>query len=207
MQWPRFPATTSHEFWWCRWRQQHLTCPPTSYKHWENRNYCRTQGSDVDNTHTSAMCGKPGPLHNPNASRTNIMGGSVAGMHKTILPSVCGRTPPNCGPQQQQLLQQRLPIAYYTSEGMAWQQPTTPAQFGGMPPASSTYRQRTTMAVPVYQPRQEMINFVGQYPPSARNMPMIQMSQQLMAVPMMMNYYAPNQPQPAAGVLLTSRGR
>jgi hypothetical protein len=47
-------------------------------------------------------CGIPGPTHNPNASRTNIMGGLVAEMHKTILPSASGRTfPPSCHPQQQ----------------------------------------------------------------------------------------------------------
>jgi hypothetical protein len=37
-----------------------------------------------------------------------------------------------------------------------------------------------------------MIN-VGSYPPSAGNVLMMQMGQQPMAVPMIMNYYAPNQ--------------
>ncbi len=97
-------------------------------------------------------------------------------------------------PQQQQLLQQHPPIAYYPTEGTAWQQPTPPAQFGGMPPASGTYRQQTTMATPVFQPDQGILNFVGQYPPSARNMPIVQMGQQPTAASMMMNYYAPNQP-------------
>jgi hypothetical protein len=110
-------------------------------------------------------------------------------MHKTILPSACGPTPPNHRPQQQQLPQQYLPIAYFPPGNTAWQQPTPLAQFGRMPPASGTYRQQTTMAMPVYQPGQGMMMFVGQYPQSAK----MQMGIQPMAVPMMMNYYAPNQ--------------
>jgi hypothetical protein len=85
------------------------------------------------------------------------MGGSVAGMHKTIMPLTCGHTPPNHCPQQQQLLQQHRPIANYPPGGTAWQQPTPPAQFNRMPPASSTYRQQTTMAMPVYHPGQGMM--------------------------------------------------
>jgi hypothetical protein len=73
---------------------QQPTCPPTPYKRWENWNYCHTHGGDVDDTHTSASCRNRGPTHNPNATRANIMGRSIAGMHKTILPSACGRTPP-----------------------------------------------------------------------------------------------------------------
>jgi hypothetical protein len=61
-----------------------------------------------------------------------------------------------------------------------------------MPPASGTYCQQTTMAMLVYQPGQGMMMNVGQYPPSAGNVPMMQMGQQPMAAPMM-NYYAPNQ--------------
>jgi hypothetical protein len=133
-------------------------------------------------------------MHNPNTSHTNIMGRLIAGMHKAILPSACGRTPPNhCPQQQQQLPQQWLPITYYPPGGTVWQQPTPPAQFGRMPLASGSYRQQTTMAMPVYQPGQGMMMNVGQYPPSARNMPLMQMGQQPMAMPMMMNYYAPNQ--------------
>jgi hypothetical protein len=79
--------------------QQQNICPPNPYKCWENWNYCHSLGGDVDNNHTSATCSKPDPMHNPNASRTNIMGGSVAGMHKTILPSASSHTPPNRCPQ------------------------------------------------------------------------------------------------------------
>jgi hypothetical protein len=61
--------------------QQQNICPPNPNKRWENWNYCSSHGGDIDNNHTSAMCGKPGTMHNPNATRTNIMGGSVSGMH------------------------------------------------------------------------------------------------------------------------------
>jgi hypothetical protein len=44
-----------------------------------------------------------------------------------------------------------------------------------MPPASNTYRQQTTMAMPIYQLGQGMIMNVGQYPPSAGNVLMMQM--------------------------------
>jgi hypothetical protein len=79
--------------------QQQAIRPPTPYKRWENWNYCHSHGGDIDDNHTSASCGKPGPTNNPNASRTNIMGGLVARMHKTILPLACPHTPPNCCPQ------------------------------------------------------------------------------------------------------------
>ncbi len=161
--------------------QQQALHPPTPYKCWEDWNYCHTYGSDVDDTHTSAMCGKPGPMHNPNAGRANIMGGLVAEMHKTILPSAFGHTSPNCCPQQ------RPPLAYSLPGGTAWQQPTPPVQFGRMPLASGIYLLQTTMSMWVYQPDQGMMMNVGQYPPSARNMPMMLMGQQPMAAPMMMN--------------------
>ncbi len=67
---------------------------PTPYKYWENRNYCHTHGGNVDDAHMSATCGNRGLTHNPNASHANIMGGSIAGMHKTILPLARGHTPP-----------------------------------------------------------------------------------------------------------------
>jgi hypothetical protein len=187
--------------------QQKALCPPTPYKHWEDCNYCHTHGGDVDDTHTSATCGKPGPTNNPNASCTNIMGGSVAGMHKTTLPSACGCTPPNHCPKQQQLLQPPPLITYYPPGGMVWQQSTPPAQCGVMPPANGAYHQQTTMVMLVYQPSQGMMMNVNQYPRSAGNVPMLQMGQQTMAAPMMMNYYAPNQqPSQQPGLILTSRG-
>jgi hypothetical protein len=173
--------------------QQQNICPPNPYKRWENGNYCHTHGGDVDDNHTSATCGKPGPMHNPNASGTNIMGRSVTGMHKTILPLASSCTPPNRRPQQQQLQQQHPSIVYYPPGNMAWKQPTPPAQFSGMTPASGPYRQQMTMAMPVYQPDQGMMMNVGQYLPSAGNVPMMQMGQQPTGVSMMINYFAPDQ--------------
>jgi hypothetical protein len=172
--------------------QQQNISPPNPYKRWENCNCGHTHGGDVDNNHTSAMCGKPGPMHNPNATRTNITGRSVAGMHKTILPSTSGHTPSNHRPQQQQRPQQCPPNAYYPPGDTAWQQPTPPTQYGGRPQAS-TYCQQTPMTMPVYQPGQGMMMNVGQYPQGTGNMPMIQMGQQPMAAPVLMNHYAPNQ--------------
>jgi hypothetical protein len=152
--------------------------PPTPYKRWENWNYCSTHGGDVDDTHTSMTCGNRGPTHNPNATRANIMGGSTAGMHKTILPSACGRTPPPPRrPQQQQRPQQLPQVAYYPMQGM-----TQPG------------RVRATMPMPAQMP---MMNFVGQqYPPNTANTQMMQQPAQ-QAMPMMAPYYASNQ-QPTA---------
>jgi hypothetical protein len=173
--------------------QQQSLCPPTPYKRWENRNYCHTHGGDVDNAHTSAACGKPGPTHNPNTNCANIMGRLVAEMHNTILPSACGRTPPNCCPQQQQQHPQQCTlIAYFPSGGTAWQQPTLPAQFSGMPPTSCTYHQQTTMAMPVYQPLPSKCQKCANADGGAND------DEPLCPQPAA---------QPAALVLLTSRGR
>ena len=62
-----------------------------------------------------------------------------------------------------------------------------------MPQAYGTFRQQTTMAMPVYQPGQGMMMNIGQYPQSAGNVLMMQMGHQPTAVPMLMNHYAPNQ--------------
>jgi hypothetical protein len=43
----------------------------------------------------------PVQTRNPQATRTNTMGGLLAGMHKTILPSALGRAPPvACAPMK-----------------------------------------------------------------------------------------------------------
>ncbi len=112
--------------------QQQVIHPSTPSKRWKNWNYWHSHGGDIDDNHTSATCGKSGPMHNPNASLTNITGRLVPGMHKTILPLASGCTPPNCCPQQQQRSQQCPPITYYPPGGTAWQQPTPPVQYGGM---------------------------------------------------------------------------
>jgi hypothetical protein len=55
-----------------------------------------------------------------------------------------------------------------------------------------TYRQQMNMAMAVYQPDQGMMMNVRQYLQGTRNMPMMQMGQQPMAAPMLMNHYASN---------------
>jgi hypothetical protein len=97
---------------------------PTHYKRYENRNYCHMHGGDVKDGHTSATCNRRGSVHNPNATRANMMGGLPVGMHKTILPSATGCTP---SPHRLQQQQQRPPVSYYLTQN-TWQQP--PAQFG-----------------------------------------------------------------------------
>ncbi len=76
--------------------------PPNPFKRFENWNYCHTHGGDVNNNHTSGTCQKLGPLHNPSATQSNIMGGTTAGLHKAILSSISGHAPPP-------LRQQRAP--------------------------------------------------------------------------------------------------
>ena len=69
--------------------------PPTNpVKRFENWNYCHTHGFDVDDNYTSQTCTHPGNCHNYAATRNNTMLGSIAGAHKTILPSAVGRQPP-----------------------------------------------------------------------------------------------------------------
>ena len=83
------------------YRQQHVPSgppatqitPPNPYKRFENMNYCYTHGGDVDDFHTSATCTRPGQYHKWHATRDNPMDGSIAGMHKTIMPSASGRRP------------------------------------------------------------------------------------------------------------------
>jgi hypothetical protein len=72
--------------------------PPTPIKHFDNWYYCSMHGGDVDNNHTSATCARPGENHQRAATRTNTMGGSMCGMHKTILPSAVGRQAAPTGP-------------------------------------------------------------------------------------------------------------
>ncbi len=93
--------------------------PPTPFKCFENWNYCHTHGGDVNNNHISGTCQKPGPLHNPSVMQSNTMGGMMASLHKTILPSVSGRSPP---PPRQQ----RAPAP------AMWQQPLPPVTFTPM---------------------------------------------------------------------------
>ncbi len=75
--------------------------PPSPIKCFENWNYCSTHGGNVDNYHTSAARSRPGENHQRTATRTNTMGSSMHGMHKTVLHSAAGR-----------LLNFRLPYKY-----------------------------------------------------------------------------------------------
>jgi hypothetical protein len=95
---------------------KHPLQPPTPFKMFVNWNDCYTHGRDVNNTHTGMTCRHPGPLHNPNATRTNTMGGNMAGLHRMILPSTSGRVPP---------APHRPPAPTLTM----WQQPLPPTNF------------------------------------------------------------------------------
>jgi hypothetical protein len=106
-------------------------------------------------------------MHNPNTTRNNTMGGSSAGLHKTILPSAASRTAPNLRPQAQQQQQQRPPVLYFMMQAPAWQQAAPPIRHGGMPPTGYNGGQRLIM--PNHH-GPNMMNFVDQYPPAASAM-------------------------------------
>jgi hypothetical protein len=89
---------------------------PTPHKRFKNWDYCPSHGGNVDNRHTSRMCIEPGPTHNPNVTRTNMMNGLPAGRHKTSLPLTSGHAP-------HVLCQQRAPVP------ASWQQPPSPVNF------------------------------------------------------------------------------
>jgi hypothetical protein len=144
--------------------------PPTPYKQYENWHYCHTHSADVDDTHTSTMCARLCPRHNPNATCNNTMGGSSAGLHKTILPLAAGRTAPNLHPQAQQQQQQCPPVSYLPMQAVqapAWQQAAPAVGHGGMPPTGYNGGQRLIM--PNHH-GPTMMNFIGQYPPAASAM-------------------------------------
>ena len=162
---------------------------PTPFKRYENWDYCFLHRGNVE--HTSDTCPKPRPAHNRHATRANMMGRLVAGMHKSILPLAAGRTgpPTTCHPQQQQ---PTYPPFHRPPSHMSTQGPAPPpAYYTGMPPAGGAYRQRTTMAFPAQAPGQ-VINFVGQYPPGAGTIPMMPQHIQ-QASQMTTPYVAPNQ--------------
>ena len=120
---------------------QQSTTPPTSFKRFENWNYCHTHGGDIAIAHTSQTCHWPGPNHNCTETRSNTQGGLPAGLHKMILPSAAGRAPP---PQQQQ----RSP---------------TQAMWPQLPPPDTYPAAMTTMRpmMPA-EPYQQAIHHVGQ---------------------------------------------
>jgi hypothetical protein len=91
----------------------------------------------VDNYHTSATCSRPGENHQRTATRTNTMGGSMRGMHKTILPSAAGRQAPTPRPPPP-------PINYTPTYFQAWNNgprlPMTPGSWGFGPHAAAYQR-------------------------------------------------------------------
>ncbi len=64
----------------------------------QNWHYCHMHGGNVEDNHTSATCACPGKHHQRAATHANTMGGNTRGMHKTILPSAVGCTPPTPRP-------------------------------------------------------------------------------------------------------------
>jgi hypothetical protein len=135
---------------------------PMPYKRFKNWHYCHTHRGNVNDTHMSATCPKPSPLHNWQASCTNMMGGSTAGMHKTILPSAAGHAP----------LVARAPQIQRPPTLVAWQPPLPPVNFMQLMAAMHPL-------VPyqaIYHMGQQPTNVAPPLPPSAGAM---------------MHYYAP----------------
>jgi hypothetical protein len=94
---------------------------PTPYKCFKNWNYCHTHGGNIDNGHTNRRCAKLGLAHNQNATRTNVMNGLPAGLHKTTLslPLASGCTP-------------HIPCQQRAPTPASWQQPPPPVNFTNM---------------------------------------------------------------------------
>jgi uncharacterized membrane protein YgcG len=141
----------------------------TPYKRFENWNYCHTHGGDVDNNHMSQTCSRPGPAHNWQASRQNIMAGLTSGMHKTILPSVSGRPLPT--PRA---------LAQPTVRPPAWQPSPPPINFTG--PMATAMRPPTAPYQAIYNIGQQPAWTPPSAPPAGAMTP----------------YYLPYPQQPAA---------
>ena len=60
-------------------------------KRYENLNYCHSCGFNIPAAHSSATCPKQKQGHQFQATRQNTMGGSMAGSHKTVMPSAGGK--------------------------------------------------------------------------------------------------------------------
>jgi hypothetical protein len=147
---------------------QCLDYTPKPYKRFKNWNYCHTHGGDVNNKHTSRMCAKPGPAHNPHATRTNMMNGLATGLHKTILLWPPAASPTSCAsnilPPQQvgsslcppinftTFMPQMMPPTPYHQMHYMGQQfvPTPPPVSQPAPPAPAP--PAGTMMMPYYAP-------------------------------------------------------
>jgi hypothetical protein len=118
--------------------------PPNPVKCFENMNYCHTHSGDVDDGHTSATCTKPGHYHNYYTTSENTMGGSISGLHKTIMPSAVGCPPAAPGGGRNYTPYNRAP-KYPTQQQMRPTPPMNPynnmqpaAAYNNMPPPMPT---------------------------------------------------------------------
>jgi len=121
--------------------------PPNPVRRFENMNYCHTHGGDVDDGHTSATCTRPGLYHNYYATRDNTMGGSISGLHKTILPSAVGRPPAPPGGGRSNTPYNRAP-SYPTQQQTCPPPPTNP--YNNMQPANAYNNMPPPMTAPAY---------------------------------------------------------
>ena len=121
--------------------------PPNPVKRFENMNYCHTHGGDVDDGHTSATCTRPGHYHNYYATRDNTMGGSISGLHKTIMPSAVGCPPVPPGGGRSNTPYNRAPT-YPTQQHMRPPPPTNP--YNNMQPAAAYNNMTPPMPAPAY---------------------------------------------------------
>jgi hypothetical protein len=178
----------------------------TPYRIFDNWNYCHTCGGHISDDHTSATCMMPGPHHNCNATRQNMMSGTTRGMHKTVMPAQCGREARR-GPQSP-------PTQGYLSwkaSGFQGTRGQHEAQFKGQrqqrQQQQPAYPQANMMA-PMMMPSQMAQQFITpqMMMPAPAQMPMMQQQpmqqQQMMAppqqmmAPMMQSYPAAQQQQP-----------
>ena len=133
---------------------------PNNVKRYECWNYCHTHGYDVAPTHTSMTCTKPDPGHQMYATRSNPMGGSTKGQHKTILPSAVGKECASKRSQQRQQ-QQQQPMQQQTN----WTQLPMQQQ----PMANNMMG----MGVPMQLPAMQMMPQQGQQPAMQQQQPMM----------------------------------
>jgi hypothetical protein len=112
--------------------------PPMPIKHFNNWNYCSTHGGDVDNNHTSATCACPGENHQRAATRTNTIGGSLRGMHKTILPSAIGQQAALTRPPPAPI--NYTPTFFHPFNNTGRRFPMTPGSWGFGPHAGANQR-------------------------------------------------------------------
>jgi hypothetical protein len=119
--------------------------PPTPIKRFENWNYCSTHGGNVDNYHTSETCPRPRENHQRKATRNNTMGGSMHGMHKTILPSAAGRQAPTPRPPPPPI--NYIPTYLHPFGNNGPRLPMTPGSWGFGPHAAA-YQRANNMPPP-----------------------------------------------------------